>query len=217
MMLWSNIVDLPILAAFSPTVERQLYFKLPVEGAQYHWRFLDADTFLAGELTLRIINHDRDDTLVVFRDGRIHDGWAMIGDDRGDGSFYFGFATNDRVRTAADDSLIVTLTAPADLRGQGPYRRGTLPAGTWTMTGTYSSLYGGKFDPLDLLLRMGTQPIAFMECWDGVWPIQTTRTSGWRGPEPVDDDDPWFLRKLRGERGVNGRSCRSHIKNARAS
>ena len=64
----------PFLPSLAPSAERTLYFKLPIEGVRFHWRFLDPDAFLSGELTLRIINKGRDQTIVVFRDGKIQGG-----------------------------------------------------------------------------------------------------------------------------------------------
>ncbi|MBK9550419.1 MAG: hypothetical protein IPO52_15285 [Gemmatimonadetes bacterium] len=200
---------IPMIPSFATSADRTLYFKLPIEGARFHWMFLDPEAFLSGELTLRILNKDRDQTLVVFRDGKIQDGWEMIGDARADGAFYFGFSTTTRVRTKGNDSLIVTLKAPKDLRGQGPFSEGLLSAGVWQMSGTYSALYGGRWNPLDYFVLLGDPPVAFMECWAGVWPITITKQAGWKGtPQP---DKLGFLQRLTKERGTNGRLCRSHI------
>lgn len=199
----------PFLPSLAPSAERTLYFKLPIEGVRFHWRFLDPDAFLSGELTLRIINKGRDQTIVVFRDGKIQDGWEMIGDESPSKAFYFGFSTTNRYRTAADDSLIVTLKAPKDLLGQGPFSEGVLAAGVWQMSGSYSSIYGGRWNPIDFFVLFGDPPIAFMECWAGVWPITITKTEGWKGAPPKEESA--FLRRLMKERGTNGRACRSHI------
>jgi hypothetical protein len=199
----------PFAASFFSAADRTLYFKLPVEGVRFHWRFLDPEAFLSGELTLRILNKGHDQTLVVFRDGKIHDGWEMIGDARPDGSFYFGFATTHRVRTKADDLLVITLKATNDLLGRGPYSEGILAAGVWQMTGTYSSLYGGRWNPVDLVVLHGDPPIAFMQCWKGVWPITITRAEGWKGAKPKDEVD--IFRRLSKPRGTNGSTCGSHI------
>lgn len=199
----------PFLTSFATSADRTLYFKLPIEGAEFHWQFLDAEAFLSGELTLRILNKGRDQTLVVFRDGKIHDGWKMIGKARPDGAFYFGFSTNDRVRTKASDSLIITLKAPKDLLGQGPDSEGVLPAGVWQMSGSYSSIYGGRWNPLDLAIRYGEPPIAFMQCWTGVWPITITKREGWMSTPPREENS--VVRMLSRSRGTNGRLCRSHI------
>lgn len=195
--------------SLAPSAERTLYFKLPIEGARFHWRFLDTDAFLSGELTLRILNTDRDETLVVFRDGKLHDGWEILGDAQPGDGYYFGFSTTDRVRTHADDSLVITLTAAKDLRGRGPYREGVLAAGVWQMTGTYSSIYGKRWNVLDLAVLHGNPPIAYMECWTDVWPITLTRAEGWKGAKP-EDDGGFFLR-VNAPRGTNGNSCGSHI------
>jgi hypothetical protein len=199
----------PALTSFGSAADRTLYFKLPVEGARFHWEFLDPEAFLSGELTLRILNTDSDQTLVVFRDGMIQDGWEMIGDARPDGGFYFGFSSTQRFRTNADDSLIVTLTATKELRGRGPHTEGVLPAGVWQMSGTYSSMYGGGWNPIDYLVLQGDPPIAFMECWTGVWPITITKREGWRGVQQSDEIS--LYRKLTKARGTNGRRCGSHI------
>ncbi len=199
----------PLAESFAPAADRTLYFKLPVEGARFHWRFLDPEAFLSGELTLRILNEGHDETLVVFRDGKIHDGWEMIGEALPDGSFYFGFATSDRVRTKADDTLVITLTATSDLLGRGPHHEGVLAAGVWQMTGTYSSIYGARWNPLDLLVRAGKPPIAFMQCWEGVWPITITKEEGWRGAPP--NNESGLGRRLSRPRGTDGSVCGSHI------
>ena len=199
----------PIRPSFATSADRTLYFKLPIEGARYHWMFLDPEAFLSGELTLRILNKDRDQTLVVFRDGKIQDGWEMIGETSPERGFYFGFSTTARVRTKANDSLIVTLKAVKDLRGRGPYSEGVLSAGLWQMSGTYSSMYGGRWNPIDFFVRQGGPPRAYMQCWAGVWPITITKREGWKGT--AQPDKLGFLRKLTKERGTNGRRCGSHI------
>lgn len=198
----------PWLTAFATSADRTLYFKLPIEGTEFHWVFLDREAFLAGELTLRIINKQRDETLVVFRDGNIQDGWKQI-DDGSRGGAYFGFSTDKRIRTRSDDSLIVTLKATQDLLGRGPDSEGVLSAGVWQMSGTYSAIYGGRLNPLDLVVRFGEPPIAFMECWAGVWPIKNAKHEGWMREAPQRKVS--FLRTLIQERGTNGRFCRSHI------
>lgn len=192
------------------SAKRTLYFKLPIEGVEFHWMFLDRQAFLSGELTLRILNKGRDDTLVVFRDGKISDGWEVIGDDKPEKGVYFGFATaTRRFRTRADDSLIVTLKAPKDLLGRGPESEGVLAAGVWEMSGSYSSIYGGKWSPLDLIVLHGDPPVAFMECWAGVWPITITKREGWMGI-PLTEK-PSIIRNLVRSRGTNHRPCGSHI------
>ncbi len=212
LLLWTMVLDLPLVpTALVPSVNRTLYFKLPLEGVEFHWAFTNRDDFLAGELTLRIINGDHDETFVVFRDGTIHDDWEMVGEPRQDGSFYFGFATDKRFPTAPDDSLIITLTVVKDLLGRGPYREGILPAGTWQMTGTYSGLYGGTLNPIYSLGRGGDPPIATMECWDGVWPLSIAKQEGWHGVKPASDDRVGVFEKWRPKRGVDRRRCGSHL------
>lgn len=209
-MLWLTWCDGRVPAFMSPTVARTVYFKLPIAGTRYHWTFLDRRAFLSGELTLRILNisRDRDTTLVIFQHGKIAEGWKMIGDERGDSSFYFGFSTKRRFATAVGDSLIVTLTATEDLRGHGPHSQGTLAAGTWVATGTYSGLYGGTLNPFRDIVRAGGPPRAFLECWDTSWVLTNASDTGWMGPKPKGDDDDSFFRR---DRGVDGRRCRSKL------
>jgi hypothetical protein len=197
----------------SPTVERTLYFKLPIAGTQFHWEFVDRRAFLAGELTLRIVNVDRgrDETLVIFRNGQITDGWTMIGKVPGDSAFYFGFSTERRFATAVGDSLIMTLTAVEDLRGRGPHSQGTLAAGTWIATGTYTALYGGTLNPLRDLVRAGRPPAAYLTCWDTNWELKDAKDEGWMGPKPPGEDEVTFMERLTPERGVDGRRCTSTL------
>jgi hypothetical protein len=213
MTLWLIGFEGRVPSFLSPTVARTLYFKLPIAGTQFHWTFFDRRAFLSGELTLRIVNvaRDRDETLVIFRNGTISEGWEMIGNTPPDSSFYFGFSTERRYATSAGDSLILTLTAAEDLRGRGPYSQGTLTAGTWVATGTYKSLYGGTLNPIRDLARAGELPAAYLSCWDTVWTLRDASDTGWMGPKPADEDDVSFLDGLRPPRGVNGRRCRSTL------
>ena len=75
LLLWGRVP-----AFLSPTVNRTLYFKLPIEGTRFHWTFGDRLAFEAGELTLRIVNtkRGRDQTIVIFRHGQVSAGWEMI-------------------------------------------------------------------------------------------------------------------------------------------
>ena len=84
-----------------------------------------------------------------------------------------------------------------------------LSAGVWQMSGSYSSIYGGRWNPVDLVVLHGDPPIAFMECWTGVWPVTITKREGWKGTAPLEEDNA--LRKLFRSRGTNGRPCGSHI------
>jgi len=212
-MFWMTWGDSRVPAFLSPTVERTLYFKLPIAGTRFHWEFLDRRAFLSGELTLRIVNagRDRDRTLVIFRNGKITDGWQMIGNERRDSSFYFGFSTDQRFATSVGDSIIVTLVAMEDLRGRGPHSQGTLAKGTWVATGTYSALYGGTLIPTRDLVRVGKPPVAYLECWDTGWVLRDVVDQGWMGQKPADEDDVSFLGGRRIERGVDGRECRSKL------
>ncbi len=205
------VFDPPMPVVLGPTAKRTVYFKLPIAGARFHWMFDDRDAFLAGALTLRIINEERDDTLVVFRDGILRDGWTMVGDARSDGAFYFGLETSHRYATAPDDSLIITLTVREDLLGRGPYHEGVLRAGTWTRTGTYSALYGGRWNPMDYAVLRDRPPVAYLQCWDDVWPIEITAASGWQGVEPAEGRAEGWARWMRPRRGADGRRCGSHV------
>lgn len=212
-LLWLSWCDGRVPTFLSPTVKRTLYFKLPIAGTRFHWVFLDRRAFLSGELTLRIANarRDRDQTLVIFRNGTIAKGWEMIDGAARDSSFYFGFSTDERFATSAGDSVIVTLIATEDLRGRGPYSEGTLAKGTWVATGTYTALYGRTMNPIRDLIRVGKPPIAFLTCWDTSWVLQNASDEGWMGPKPIDEDDESFMSRLRPERGVDGRRCRSKL------
>ncbi len=212
-MLWMTWCGGRVPSFLSPTVERALYFKLPIAGTRFHWRFLDSRAFLSGELTLRIVNagRDRDQTVVVFRNGNITEGWQMIGDRPNDPTFYFGLSTGQRFATAVGDSVIVTLTVTEDLQGRGPYSQGTLTAGTWIATGTYTSLYGGTLNPLRDLMRVGKPPMAFLTCWDITWALRDASDEGWMGPKPAGEDDVSFMEGRVSRRGVDGRRCRSTL------
>jgi hypothetical protein len=200
-------------AFLSPTVERTLHLKLPIAGTRFHWTFLDRRAFLSGELTLRIANadRDRDRTLVIFRNGKITEGWEVISDSPRDSGIFFGFSTERRIETAVGDSVTVTLTVTDDLPGRGPWSQGTLPAGTWVATGTYTALYGGTLNPLRDLVRACKPPIAFLTCWDTAWVLRDASDEGWMGPKPAGEDDPSFASRLHPQRGVDGRRCRSTL------
>lgn len=203
LLLWGRVP-----AFLSPTVNRTLYFKLPIDGTRFHWTFGDRLAFEAGELTLRIVNtkRGRDQTIVIFRHGQVSAGWEMIAGSSRVSDAYFGYASDTRFPTAVGDSLIITLVATEDLPGRGPHARGTLPKGTWVATGTYSALYGGTLNPLSNVVRWGKPPAAYLTCWDTTWVLQDVRDDGWMGPRPADEQD-----ELRPDRGVDGRRCRSTL------
>jgi len=211
--LWMTVFDGRVPAVLSPTVPRTLYFKLPIAGTRFHWTFLDRRAFLAGELTLRILNvrRQRDQTLVIFSDGKITDGWEMIGDMPRDSSVYFGFSTRERFATSVGDSVIITLIAAQDLRGRGPLSQGTLAKGTWIATGTYSGLYGGTLNPLRDLVRAGDPPVAYFTCWNTVWVLRDARDIGWMGEKPAAEKELDSGKRQLQERGVDGRRCRSTL------
>ena len=211
--LWTTVFDGRIPALLSPTVARTLYFKLPIAGTRFHWTFLDRRAFLSGELTLRILNvrRQRDQTLVIFRDGKITDGWEMIGDMPPDSSLYFGFSTGQRFATSVGDSVIITLIAAQDLRGRGPLSQGTLAKGTWVATGTYSGLYGVTLNPIRDAVRAGEPPVAYLTCWDTVWMLRDARDVGWMGEKPAEEKELDSGKRQPPQRGVDGRRCRSTL------
>ncbi len=209
--LWMTVFQGRVPAFLSPTVARTLYFKLPIAGTLFHWTFLDRRAFMSGELTLRILNvrRQRDQTLVIFRDGKITDGWAIISERPRDSRAYFGLSTHQRFATSVGDSVIITLRAAQDLRGRGPYSQGTLTQGTWVATGTYSGLYGGTLNPLRDLVNAGAPPIAFLNCWDTVWELRDARDNGWMGEKPAEEKKLDTGARLLPKRGVDGRRCQS--------
>jgi hypothetical protein len=211
--LWMSVFDGRVPAFLSPTVPRTLYFKLPIAGTRFHWTFLDRQAFLSGTLTLRILNskRQRDQTLVIFRDGKVTDGWEMLGDTPRDSSAYFGFSTRERFATSVGDSVIITLIAAEDLTGRGPYSRGTLAKGMWVATGTYSGLYGGALNPVDALVFAGEPPAAFLECWDTVWALRDARDGGWMRERTAAEKELDSGKRPRPQRGVDGRECRSTL------
>jgi hypothetical protein len=211
--LWTTVLDGRIPAVLSPTVARTLYFKLPIAGTRFHWTFFDRRAFLSGDLTIRILNvrRKRDQTLVIFRDGKITDGWQMIGDLPRDSSVYFGFSTRERFATTVGDSVIITLIAAQDLFGRGPLSQGTLAKGTWVATGTYSGLYGGTLNPLRDLVNAGEPPVAFLTCWDTVWLLRDVHDVGWMGAKPAAEKELDSGKRQLTQRGVDGRRCRSTL------
>jgi hypothetical protein len=70
-------------------------------------------------------------------------------------------------------------------------------------------VYGRRWNPLDVIVRWGDAPVAFMECWENVWPITITKNEGWNGAASEDDNGSSLLGKLMQERGTNGRPCGS--------
>lgn len=191
---------------------RQLYFKLPLTQPRFHWKFSDTEAFLRGRLTLRIIRDGASESIVVFDQGVISEGWRSIRSDQGPpGGIYFGFISSASYMTTARDSLEIELVATEDLWGIGRRISAVLPAGTYRSTGAYSGLTGSPSDlwlplvatttkiPLEQLetmpetqalverLREMTDDLeyqAFMGCWRQAWPLEP-RGPGWLSPEEV--------------------------------
>jgi hypothetical protein len=139
-------------------------------------------------------------------------GWAwFIGTPKDNGRAYFGFSTDRRVRTSHRDSLILTLAAVTALPGQGSYHEGILRAGTYHVSGSYSSLYGRRWQPFDALALWGGAPIAFMQCWDATWPLDSTVYEGWKGSKSPDELPVGRSQSLTAKRGTTWRPCGSHL------
>lgn len=220
----------------SEPIDRRLYFKLPLEQVRFHWRFLERDAFLAGSLTLRIIRDGAVDSIVVFQNGAVAEGWAPIPQTGTTGEIYFGFESSMRYATAPGDSLEIELVALEPLTGIGAYQQGTLPAGRYLSTGSFSSLTDDdsaqwirmiammKGIPRDELESMPEiqalrerlsaiegrmEYMAFMECWRQPWSLTITAEEGWLPAARAAESRAWTSR-LAGapdEMGTDGRSC----------
>ncbi len=56
---------------------------------------------------------------------------------------------------------------------------------------------------MDLIVLHGEPPVAFMQCWKGMWPIKITKAEGWKGTTSMEDTSR--LRRWSKPRGTNGR------------
>jgi len=172
----------------SEPVDRPLSFKLPLAlyaGRSLGWVFLDEGAFLAGSLTLRIIRDGAVETIVVFQDGTVAEGWVPVPSPPGASEgIPFGFRSSTLHATAPGDSLEIELVAVEPLVGRGAFLQGTLPAGRYLSMGSYSAI------SINVLLleessvrdRTGaafTVPTAFMECWRQPWSLTILTGEGW--------------------------------------
>jgi len=221
----------------SVPIDRRLYFKLPLKQPRFHWQFLEKEAFLAGSLTLRIIRDGAVESLVVFQDGTIAEGWEPMAAVSGvNEEIYFGFTSSTLYATAPGDSLEIELVAGEPLAGIGAYQQGTLPAGRYLSTGSFSRLIddtsaqwvaliaamkGIRRDELESMPEIqalrerlsaieGRQEyMAFMECWRQPWSVTITAEEGWL-PAAQAARSRALTSRLAGapdEVGTDGRSC----------
>lgn len=178
----------------SEQIDRPLSFKLPLEQPRFHWRFLEKDAFLAGSLMLRIIHDGAVESIVVFQDGTIAEGWEPMAAVSGvNEEIYFGFTSSTRYATAPGDSLEIELVVVEPLAGIGAYQRGTLPAGRYLSTGSFSGFI---------------YSMAFMECWRQPWSLTITAEEGWMTMPAAQRAARMLLAsQLPDEMGLDGRSC----------
>lgn len=151
---------------------RHIYFKLPLEGVRFHWRFRDRPQFLAGTLTLVVSRGDQKQTIKVFSNGAISEGWQPIDCDchgRGNG-IYFGFVSTVRYPVTLGDVVEIVLDCPSDLDGIGPDSTGILVAGQHRSRSPFKL----HFFPWE-----EDEPQAFLSEWDEKWPLRTTGNKGW--------------------------------------
>ena len=207
----------------SEQIDRSLSFKLPLEQPRFHWRFLEKDAFLAGSLMLRIIHDGAVESIVVFQDGTIAEGWEpMAGMPRSEGNMagrgrpyvsgvnediYFGFTSSTRYATAPGDSLEIELVVVEPLAGIGRYRQGTLPAGRYLSTGSFSGFIFANWEALSDAAAQG-HSMAFMECWRQPWSLTITAEEGWMTMPAAQRAARILLAsQLPDEMGLDGRSC----------
>lgn len=211
-ILTASVMDVPVPGFEAEGVRRGVYFKLPLEQPRFHWRFTDREAFLAGRLSLSITSSDgRRQEFVVFEDGSITDGWHEISGPQADGSMYFGFSSTIEVLTASRDSIEVELNVLEDLNGIGAFNAGILPTGRYVASASYSLLTGKRW--YDWITRENDNPTAFISCWHQTWPLEITRSEGWRGAQEGDQGHSrfhWFSNvfdALDAKRGTDGVRC----------
>jgi len=166
--------DVPEETAEEVVHYRHIYFKLPLEGVRFHWRFREREKLLAGTLTLVVSRGDQKQTIKVFSNGAISEGWEPIdcdchGRDKG---IYFGFISTVRYPVTLGDMVEIFLECPSDLDGVGPDTTGVLTAGQYHSKCPFK-LY---FLPWE-----DDKPEAFLSDWSEKWPLRITGNKGWRG------------------------------------
>ena len=169
----TNREDLEELAA-STRHNRKLYFKLPLDGPRFHWRFKDRQRFLAGKLDLCISNPNESPFVInVFEYGKISDGWHPLSEPREgvtpNSPIYFGFKSSKKFDVCTGDRVEVRFENPNDLDGTGADMQGIFKAGKFSSTSSlkFYFLTGDKADT------------AYLSDWSEKWPLQITAQTGW--------------------------------------
>jgi len=173
------------------TVERKLYFKLPLLQPEFHWMFKNRKDYLSGKLVISIIRGNKTESITVFENGKISEGWVEMDDAAKSETperIYFGFISTLKYETAPGDSLRLELNVITDLDGIGPDNQGILKTGTYTSTGVYSliidrydtSMFGSSMSEKELeALHKTYDYTVFMESWKEKWPLVITEGKGW--------------------------------------
>jgi len=150
--------------------DRKIYFKLPLKQTQFHWRFQDKQFFLSNKLTLILKRNNRTETIDVFRNGKISDGWEGIDPKRDPpGQIYFGFLSTRRFRISALDKVEIKLQLRKDIQGIGPDSKGILKAGDYSSTCTVI-IYPSNMDTAYTGLDANCAP---------KWDLVITDNKGW--------------------------------------
>ncbi|MHC4519853.1 MAG: HEAT repeat domain-containing protein, partial [Planctomycetota bacterium] len=178
-----DVADFLIAQGAQAHFDRRIYFKLPLEGVRFHWRFFDRTAYLQGHLLLRISGKDEvAQEITVFKQGKVADGWHIIGAGPqgpiGDGA-YFGFQSSLRYPTAQGDAVELELEVAEDLLGGwGPEDYGILQRGAYQTKGR---IRGVSDEPqvFEVGARQERSPgwTAFPE-WDARWKLVTDNADG---------------------------------------
>jgi hypothetical protein len=153
-------------------IERKIYFKLPLKQTQFHWRFQNRQAFLSNKLTLILKGNKRTETIDVFKNGEISDGWEVIDAKRNPpGQIYFGFLSTRRFPISALDKVEIKLQLTTDIQGIGPYNKGILKAGNYGSTCTVI-IYASNTDTAYTGLDATCAP---------TWDLVITDNKGWMG------------------------------------
>lgn len=149
---------------------QHLYFKLPLEGVEYHWQFREREKFLAGSLKLVISRGEERRTIEVFSHGVIDEGWKTLGSQGESRRIYFGFSSLDRYPVTLGDTVELVFDSPYDLDGIGPDNTGVLAAGQYRSRSPFKMYLFDSYDE---------RPTAFLVDWNQKWPLTLTGNQGW--------------------------------------
>ncbi len=161
---------------------RHVYFKMPIESIEFHWKFLDRKQLLKGKLILEFTSEGNTIKQVIFSNGELNPKWHVISDDTNKNDFsnnviYFGFESKQKYWFIKNDSATLSFSNVNTLQGWGPDFKAQLPSGKYNSSATFTLYEDDIYENKQELLEANA--FLSLEDWQQYWSLENISKPGW--------------------------------------